>query len=63
MSPLALAAGQHYFAIEDLFAPNAGDGQPVALAAKRRDLFVAREGNRLKSLFARFVLGGSSIKC
>src|SRR5262249_40577323 len=59
MSPLALSAGQHHLAIEDLVPPNARNGQPVALAAKVGDLSVVREGNRLKSLFARFVLRGS----
>jgi hypothetical protein len=39
MPPLALAAGQHHFAMEDLVASNARDGQPVALAAKVRDFF------------------------
>src|SRR5690242_2743446 len=63
MSPLPLAAGQHHFAIKDFVAPNARDGQPVTFAANIADLAIVSEGNRPKSLFTRFFLNGSDIKC
>src|SRR5262245_3339677 len=62
MSPLALAAGQHHLAIEDLVAPNAGHGQPVALAAKICDLLVFNKGDRPEALLTALVRRGSSIE-